>query len=65
MAKFKIEHDRDSCVGCGSCASTCPENWEMAKDGKSKPKKTKLDEIGCNQDAADNCPVQCIKIVKA
>ena len=62
MAKFKIVHDRDGCIGCGACASVCPDNWEMADDGKSKPKKTELDEIGCNQQAADACPVSVIKI---
>jgi ferredoxin len=64
MPKFRIEHDRDACIGCGSCVSICPANWVMAKDGKSKPKKTDLDDIGCNQEAADACPVSCIKVVK-
>jgi len=63
MPNYKIEHDRDSCIGCGACASICPANWEMAKDGKSNPKKTELIDLGCNQQAADACPVQCIKIV--
>jgi ferredoxin len=36
----------------------------MDKDGKSRPKKTELDEIGCNQEAAEGCPVQCIRIEK-
>ena len=63
MAKFKIEQDRDACIGCGACVSVCPDNWEMKGD-KSHPKKTELDEVGCNQEAADVCPVQCIKIVK-
>ncbi len=65
MPKFKIQHDRDACIGCGACAGICPDNWMMADDGKSKPKKTDLDDMGCNQQAADACPVQCIKIVKA
>jgi len=61
---FKIKHKRELCVGCGACAAAC-DNWKMdAKDGKSRPKKTELDEIGCNQDAADSCPVQCISIIK-
>jgi ferredoxin len=61
---YKIVHDRDSCIGCGACASACPVNWEIADDGKSRPKKTELDELGCNQEAADECPVQCIHIEK-
>lgn len=65
MPKFKIVHDRENCIGCGACASVCPENWEMADDGKSRPKKTILDKIGCNQKAADGCPVGVIKIEKA
>lgn len=64
MAKFKIIHERDDCIGCGACVSVCPENWMMADDGKSKPKKTDLDKIGCNQAAADGCPVHCIHINK-
>jgi ferredoxin len=62
MQKFKIIHERDLCIGCGACAAACPGNWAMDKDGKSKPKKILLDDIGCNQTAADSCPVQCIQI---
>ncbi|MCK4335207.1 MAG: ferredoxin [Candidatus Aenigmarchaeota archaeon] len=58
---FKIILDRDACIGCGSCAAICPENWVMEGD-KSKPKKTQVKEIGCNKEAADACPVQCITI---
>ena len=65
MTKFKIVHDRDKCIGCGACAGICPDNWEMADDGKSKPKNTELDSLDCNQDAEDACPVNCIKIKKA
>jgi ferredoxin len=64
MAKFKITQDRNACIGCGACAAVCPDNWKMASDGKSKPVKTQIDNIGCNQQAADSCPVQCIHIKK-
>ena len=63
MAKYKIEHDADTCIGCGACVSVCPDNWELGS-AKAKPKKTEVDDIGCNQQAADVCPVQCIKIVE-
>jgi ferredoxin len=61
---FKIVQDRNACIGCGACAAVCPDNWVM-EGSKSKPKKTKVDQLGCNQKAAEACPVQCIKIIKA
>jgi ferredoxin len=64
MTKIKITQDAEACIGCGACASICPDNWEM-KGAKSKPKKTELNDLGCNQEAADACPVQCITIKKA
>jgi len=66
MAKYKIEHDRENCIGCGACASVCPANWSMAKDNKSKPKKTDIDDkdLKCNMDAANGCPVNVIHIIE-
>lgn len=58
---FKIIQDHGACIGCGACAAVCPDNWQMQGD-KAKPKKTQVSEIGCNKEAADSCPVQCIKI---
>ncbi|MEE9323269.1 MAG: ferredoxin [Candidatus Aenigmarchaeota archaeon] len=58
---FRIIHDKGACIGCGACAAICPENWEMEGD-KAKPKKTEVKEMGCNKEASDSCPVQCINI---
>ena len=71
--KHKIVHEREICIGCGSCAAVCPDFWEMADDGKSTLKGAKkskdgkifeldVDEVGCNQEAADICPVHCIHV---
>ena len=63
MSKFKIEVNKNECIGCGNCAAICPSRFEMS-EGKSKPKKAEVGELGCAQEAADACPVQVIKITK-
>lgn len=64
MMAIKIVQEQDKCIGCGACAAVCPDNWVM-KDGKGAPKKTQVKEVGCNKEAADACPVQCIKVIGA
>ena len=69
MAQYKIEYNREECIGCGACTSQCPENWEMLDKGgefKAKPKKMIVneDEYDSNLEAADICPVECIKLEK-
>jgi len=63
MPKFKIEVDEDTCVGCGACAAQCT-NFELT-EGKAHPKKKEVSDISCNQEAADICPVEAIKITKS
>ena len=69
----KIIHERDNCIGCGACVSICSKYWEMGDDGKSTllnaannsgKHELETETIGCNQDAADSCPVHCIVIIK-
>lgn len=75
MAKYKVLHFRDRCIGCGSCAAVCEDFWEMKEDGLSYLKGSKLqqgsdettyeldlDDPKCNTDAEDVCPVQIIKV---
>ncbi len=69
MTKFKIEFNEDECIGCGACAAQCPENWDMKEnedDGsmKAEPAEFELEEISCNELAANVCPVGAIKIVR-
>tara|TARA_Y100000310_G_C20584152_1_gene764551 strand:- start:886 stop:1137 length:252 start_codon:yes stop_codon:yes gene_type:complete len=69
MAQYKIEYTKEECIGCAACTSQCPENWEMVENSegfKAKPKKWIIneDEYDTNQEAADICPVECIKLEK-
>ncbi len=60
--KFKVSVDKEKCIGCGSCVALCEDNFEL-KDGKAQAKKA-VSDLPCNQDAADTCPVQAIKVTK-
>ena len=62
MAKFKVEIDKEACIGCGACTSC--DNFELGDDNKAKVKQAELDDIGCSKEASDNCPVDCIKVTE-
>ena len=67
MAKYKIIHDRENCIGCGSCIALCPESWKEGSDGKSdlikgKKNEQEINDLACNMDAAKACPVNVIHI---
>jgi ferredoxin len=61
---YKITQDHDKCIGCGSCVAVCPENWKFGNDGKAVPIKTEIKDLGCNNEAADACPVKIIHIIE-
>lgn len=59
---MNVSVNKETCIGCGACASTCPEVFEIGEDGKSQVKEnadlTKNDK--CIKEAIDGCPVQAI-----
>lgn len=65
MAKYRIEYDRDACIGAGSCIDACSKNWQMGDDNKANVAKTDIeaDELECNKAAAEACPVSAIHII--
>ena len=66
MEKYKVEHDRDNCIGCGACCAICPSRWRMVEDGKSQWQgagEIGEDEYQLNKEAADSCPVNVIHII--
>ena len=52
-----VSVDEEKCIGCGACAATCPEGFEM-KDGKAHVKG----EADCSKAAAVGCPVNAISV---
>ena len=79
MEKYKIEFDRESCIGTHNCAAEAPAFWLEAEDGKidlaqavynEKTDRWELMARELNEkDLEENllaeagCPVDAIKIV--
>jgi ferredoxin len=72
---MKVVYKLNKCIGCGSCAAVCPDFFELDEEGKAHLKNSSfdkdrqeesltVDKKDCFQDAADACPVQCIKIIE-
>ena len=74
MGKYVIKHDRPNCIGCAACEAVCSKFWEMNADGKSDVKGAKAnaegwheleiaeEDLQCNKEAAESCPVNVIHI---
>ena len=52
-----VKVNKEACIGCGACATTCPEVFEI-KDGKSIVKEQK--DLPCVDNAITGCPTKAI-----
>ena len=66
MAKYKVKINQEECISCGLCATECPEVFEMNAENKAVAKKPEIEDADFEKakTAADNCPVNVIKIEK-
>ena len=74
---IRITHYRHKCIGCCACVEAAPERWKISrKDGKCNlvEGKSRKDvysvvvndlELEENKRAAENCPVNIIRITPA
>lgn len=57
--------NRDGCISCGLCESTCPAVFRIAEDGLAEvyeqPAPANED---CARQAAQSCPVSVIEIAE-
>lgn len=61
---MKASIDRDGCIACELCPSTCPDVFRMADDGLAE---VYVDEVPKNsenkaKEAEADCPVSVIKV---
>lgn len=70
---MKVSIDRESCIECGLCASTCPAVFVLAEGEKASiveiyrttgPGEGDINDTlsSCAKDAADSCPVSVISV---
>ena len=58
---MKISVDQQKCIGCGACAATAPDIFEMGDDNKAHVKVEETNSSSAKI-AAEACPVEAIKI---
>ena len=78
VAKYKIEFDREACIGAAACVVSAPDFWKIVDDGKAnllqgatfneQTKKWELvieeKDYHPNLEAEQGCPVMAIKVTK-
>ena len=60
---MRVIVDEETCIGCGLCAETCPDVFEM-NDDKAKVKVDEVPEDATEscKEAVESCPVEAIQI---
>ena len=57
-----ISINKNKCIGCGACAAVCPDVFEIIDNKAVVKTGQKNCKSSCVKEAADNCPVNAIKI---
>ncbi len=63
VGSMKVSVDESTCVGCGVCASMCPDIFEVeGAVAVVKVQEVPSDQEDCCREAADACPVDAISV---
>ncbi|MFQ6087962.1 MAG: ferredoxin [Candidatus Methanofastidiosia archaeon] len=63
MARYKVELDKEECIGCGACENICPELFALKSD-VAEVLEEEINDPACAKEACEMCPVECIKVKK-
>lgn len=55
---IKVNHD--TCIGCQTCATMCPDTFAMNDNGQADPISQEVTD--CAKSAEEACPAQAISI---
>lgn len=74
--KWRVEFDRENCIGAGACVAANPDAWSIDQDGKATLKGASYDpekkiwwveieeaDAQKHMDAAGVCPVTVIHVI--
>ncbi|MBI4448542.1 ferredoxin [Candidatus Woesearchaeota archaeon] len=72
--RYRVEYDREGCIGAAACFAVYKERWVVVDDGKADligapkdPVRQTLvigaDEFEKMKEAAESCPVNVIHII--
>jgi ferredoxin len=64
VARWRIEVDRDTCIGSGMCAASAAAYFRL-DGGRSTPVHGEVDADELVVDAAEQCPMEAIRVVDA
>jgi ferredoxin len=59
-----IKVNEETCIGCGECAEAAPNTFELNDDNVAVVKDPEGDDEATIVDAAKNCPVEAITVIK-
>lgn len=55
-----VKVNKETCIGCGNCTNVC-DNFKLV-DQKAQVINPNPKEVGCNEEAKKECPVDAISI---